>query len=160
MYYVTFKQLRDAKPCRDRYQRLAKKLGGVKRYGQETPISLIQILDSNGLEDCLWSFRAVAPTPEFERFSRLLACDFAEHVLPIYEAKYPGDSRPRNAIETSRRYANGEAVAVELAGAREAAWEAARVAGDATTREAAWNAALAAWNAATREAANAAAWDA
>lgn len=34
-----------------------------------------------------------------------LAADLAEHVLPIYEAAYSGDSRPRAAIDAARAYA-------------------------------------------------------
>jgi len=31
-----------------------------------------------------------------------LACDFAEHVLPIFEQEFPDDDRPRKAIEAAR----------------------------------------------------------
>ena len=149
MYYTTFKQLHAANACLKRYRYLAKKLGGIKKYGENTPISLLQILDSSGMDDCLWSFRAVALTPEFERFSRLLACDFAEHVLPLFESKFPSDARPRVAIETSRRYANGDATGDELADARAAVAD-ARAAAKAeamkatTTLDQAWEAARAA----------------
>ncbi|HET7150858.1 MAG TPA: hypothetical protein VFI60_05570 [Candidatus Acidoferrum sp.] len=37
----------------------------------------------------------------------LVACACAETVLPIFEKKYPDDSRPRTAIETARKWANG-----------------------------------------------------
>jgi hypothetical protein len=33
-----------------------------------------------------------------------LACDFAESTLPYFEKEYPEDKRPRNAIETKRRW--------------------------------------------------------
>jgi len=59
-----------------------------------------------------------------KRIARLFACDCAERVLPIFEKEYPDDKRPREAIEVSRRYANGKATEKELA----AAWAAARVA--------------------------------
>jgi hypothetical protein len=62
---------------------------------------------------------------------RLLACDFAEAVLPIYESARPGDFRPRHAIKVSRRYAVGEATAEELSAARESVREAARAAAGA-----------------------------
>jgi hypothetical protein len=39
---------------------------------------------------------------------RLLAADFAEHVLSIFEEKHPGDLRPREAIAAARAYARGE----------------------------------------------------
>ena len=78
---------------------------------------------------------------------RLFACRVAEDVLPIYEREYPDDYRPRKAIETARRYANGKATDRELAAAwaargaaRDAAWAAARAAA-ARAADAAWVAA-------------------
>jgi hypothetical protein len=58
-----------------------------------------------------------------ERTARLFAADCAERVLPIFEARYPDDDRPRKAIETARKYARGEATNEELiaAGAADAA---------------------------------------
>jgi len=38
--------------------------------------------------------------------ARLFACDCAERVLPIYEAKHPNDIRPRYAIEVARLFVN------------------------------------------------------
>lgn len=65
-----------------------------------------------------------------EQSARLFACDCAEHVLHIFEKKYPDDNRPRKAIETAREFAMGEATQEELAAAGDAAW-AARAAWDA-----------------------------
>ncbi len=123
------------------YDKLAHHLGGVTAYGKTTPIPLTVILDSNGLDDALWCLSAVLPEEEQERdkLARLLACDYAEHVLHIYEAKYPDDQRPRRAIEVARRYAMGDASRTELA----AAWSAAGSAGSAAW-SAAWSAASAA----------------
>ena len=93
-----------------------------------------------------------------ERTARLFACDCAERVLYLFEARHPDDGRPRKAIEIARRYAEGKAAVEELAAAREAAWAAALdVAWDV-----AWEAALStswdvAWEAA-RDASRAAAW--
>lgn len=101
-----------------------------------------------------------------ERTARLFACDCAERVLYLFEARYPDDGRPRKAIEIARRYAEGKAAVEELNAARSAAWEAARVASRASSRAATWAVALnssrvASW-AASREtalnAARAAAW--
>jgi hypothetical protein len=58
-----------------------------------------------------------------DRTARLFACDCAERLLPIYEKKYPDDKRPRQAIETARRYAEGLASKEEL----DAAGDEARV---------------------------------
>ena len=49
-----------------------------------------------------------------ERVARLFAADCAEHVLHIFEAVYPNDKRPREAIEAARKYARGEISAEEL----------------------------------------------
>ena len=87
-----------------------------------------------------------------ERTARLYACDCAERVLPNYEKRHPDDKRPRVAIETARRYADGKATKKALAAARAAAWAVAR----AAASDAAWDAA---WDAA-RDAARDAAWDA
>ena len=40
---------------------------------------------------------------------RLFACDCAERVLALFEKAYPIDLRPRQAIETARSFARGEA---------------------------------------------------
>ena len=108
-----------------------------------------------------------------DRTARLFACDCAERVLLIFESKYPGDSRPRAAIEVSRRFAIGNASQAELDAARYAARDAARYAAWYAARYAAWGAAYAAryaaWGAAyaaryaayaARDAARYAAWGA
>ena len=61
------------------------------------------------------------------------AADCAEHVLPLFAAVYPGDERPRCAIETARAWSVGEATVVQ---AREAAFSAHAAARGATERAA------------------------
>src|SRR3990167_6036467 len=99
---TTFNLLREHSACKEGYEKLARHLTSVKAYGADTPILLTTILESNGLDDTLWSLRAV-PLEQIDardRLVRLFACDCAEHVLHIWEAKYPNDLRPRLAIET------------------------------------------------------------
>jgi hypothetical protein len=152
---TTFKQLKAAGACTEGYKKLATSLGGITKYGAETPISLIQILDSNGVEDCLWSLRAV-DHPDRDKIARYIACDCAESVLWIYEKYNATDKRPHKAIRIARLFANGEATEQEL----KAAWAAAREATGAAARAAAWAAAWAAARAAAWAAAGAAAWEA
>ena len=52
---------------------------------------------------------------------RHLACDFAAHVLHLFEEKHPQDARARNCIATAREYADGRASLDDL----DAAWSAA-----------------------------------
>ena len=128
--HTTFAEIKKHDPCTDGYKKLAENLGGITKYGRDTPITLMQILDSNGVEDAIWSLRCGMD----EKFARLFACDCAEHVLYLFEAKYPNDDRPRKAIEVARRFADGGATTEELAAARAAAWEAAWDAARAAAR--------------------------
>lgn len=63
------------------------------------------------------------------------AADCAEHVLPLFEEKYPEDERPRRAIETARAWSRGEVTVGEARQAAYAAHAAAREASDAAARE-------------------------
>ena len=64
-----------------------------------------------------------------ERTGPLLACDFAEHVLPIFERQYLNDFRPRHAVDVARSYVAGEATLDELVAARaaERKWQGERL---------------------------------
>jgi len=88
-------------------------------------------------EDKIW----LLARPEFlgEKSNRLLAADYAEHVLHLYDEKHPDDDRVRKCIEVVRQYACGKASDEELDVARDAAWVA---------RDAAWVARVAAGDAA------------
>jgi len=92
-----------------------------------------------------------------EQEQRLIAADFAERVLPIFEAEYPDDDRPRKAIDAARAFVRGEITKEQLdaadAAADAAAWDAAGAA-RAAARAAAWSA-WSAW-----ASAGDAAWDA
>jgi len=173
MLHTTLSLLKTANACAGRYRHLCEALGGVRAWGHDTPIPLLKILDTNGLDDALWALRAV---PEHEkalrdRLAREFACDCAERVLPIFERQCPNDARPRTDIAVARRFAAGAATDAERAAAwaaRAAAWDAraaaraaraaARDAGDAAraaraaardARAAAWAAGDAAWDAET-----------
>ncbi len=73
-----------------------------------------------------------------------LAADFAEHVVHLYEDKYPTDHRPRRAIEAARQAASAAALAsaADAAAADAAAASAAASDGRAAReRERAWQSA-------------------
>lgn len=158
MLTTTLTLLRQKKACADGYKRLLHHLGGAKLHGANTPIPLTVVLDSNGLADAVWYLRAV-PLDEIEQrdqLARLFACGCAERVLANYEALYPSDKRPRDCINTAKRFALGTATVEE----RNAAWSAA----ESAARSAAWSVAestvwSAAWTA-VWSAAESAAWSA
>jgi hypothetical protein len=161
MLHTTFKLAHESGACTEGYRKLAKHLGGVDKYGKDTPIPLSKIVESNGLLDAIWSLRCT--TEPSKNIQIEFACRCAEHVLHFYEDKYPDDKRPREAIEAARAYAEGRGSAAEAAEAAWDAWEAAARAAWAAedaARAAARAAAWAAWAAeAARDVARAA-WDA
>jgi len=130
MLTFTFKEAREHNACEDSYRKFAKFKGGITKWGGNKPFPILEVLESNGLDDALWVLGHCKETKERDKAIRLFACDCAERVLPIFEKEHPKDKRPRKAIEVSRSYANGEATQEQRAAARAAAW-AAGAAGDA-----------------------------
>ena len=144
MLHTTKRLCRERGACKDGYRKLCE---AYPDRGDDDPISLLEVLESNGVLDAAWAFRATVE--DSDREARLFACLCAESVLPIYEKTHPGDERPRKAIEVARRFASGEATRKELAAARDAAWAAASAAAFAArdARAAARDARAAAWDA-------------
>ena len=88
--------------------------------------------DGHESKVCCRSVRLVRRVEAWdERTQRLLACDYAEHVLPIFENARPNDDRVRNCVAVSRLYVDGQATDEELAAAYAAADAAAAAARDA-----------------------------
>jgi hypothetical protein len=58
--------------------------------------------------------RRLLATRDLRSDLRMFACDCAERVLYLYERKFPGDDRPRRAIQVARDHAYGRATAGEL----------------------------------------------
>lgn len=52
---TTFRELREADAWTSRYRHLARALGGVKKYGEDTPVPVLTILEANGIEDAEWA---------------------------------------------------------------------------------------------------------
>ena len=112
MLETTLKKLRKYEACEDRYVYLTATLGD--EYGDDTPLSVSRILDTNGVSDALWALRACDMSQKDENAVYLLACDYAEHVLPIFENRYPGNHHPRAAIEARRAWVREEISDKEL----------------------------------------------
>ncbi len=134
---TTLRMIREAHPCQDGWRKLTKNLGGINAYGLDTPLTLLQVLDSNGLEDALWVLSHSVPNAD--RLARHFQAWCAEQVLHIYEAAYPGDDRVRNQIAMLRRddVTCEERVAAHNA-ARDAACSACDVWDAKWASEAAW----------------------
>ena len=166
--YTTLKAIRAHRPCGigrgsgEGYDKLRKFLG--RGYGDNTPVTFRQIYESNRYDDTFWCLRCVDPV--WDGLIRHIVVDCAEDVRHMMT-----DQRSIDALDVSRRYADGLATDDELKAARDAAgaaaWASARDAAGASARAAAGAAAWAAWDAAgdaawasAGAAARAAAWDA
>ena len=89
-----------------------------------------EMIEGDGKVVCR-SVRLLRKTPWSQQTAVLFACDCAERVLPIYEKSYPNDQRPRQAIETARKWVHGKATLEEVQAAAYAAHAAAYAAADA-----------------------------
>ncbi len=121
--HTTLSKIREQSPCEDGYIKLCKNLGGVRKYGAETPLKFSRIIESNGVEDAIWCLRTICPKHEKE--VRLFAADVAESVLHLYEEKYPGEDGPRKATQAARDFAEGRITIEDLCTAYAAAAAAA-----------------------------------
>jgi hypothetical protein len=107
-----------------------------------TEISLKEILDICGIQDAVWCLQAFP----YRDYCLFLA-DVAELSLPIFEDRYPNDTRVRDCIDAIRKWHANEIDNVALNAARDAARAAACAAARAAASDAAWDAANAAVNA-------------
>ena len=136
---TTLNAIREHGPCADGWKKLLNHLG--KTGADDEPLSLLTILDSNGLDDALWCLRAM---PEHNKHWRLYAVWCARQVQHLMT-----DARSVAALDVAERHAHGTASDQELAAAKAAAKAAARDAAWDAARDAAWDAAwAAAWDAA------------
>lgn len=110
---TTLNQIRACGPCglapeKDGERRglclLMHTLGKTKT--DDAPVSIIQILDSNGLADALWCLHAVVG---FEREKRLLAIAFARTVEHLTE-----NPQVLAVLNIAIKFANGEDTQSEL----------------------------------------------
>ena len=75
---TTLNKIKEHLPCEDGWKKLLTFLNKTEADDEE--LSLLTILESNGLDDALWALRAVEG---FDKEIRLMACDFAESVVHL-----------------------------------------------------------------------------
>lgn len=84
--------------------KLAETLGS--ECDENSPINMLTILDTNGVDEMLWALGSI-DTPESRNLACRLSVKFAEEALPVYERLKPNDSRPRDALEATTAYLEG-----------------------------------------------------
>lgn len=110
---TTLNKIRSHSPCADGWEKLLRHLG--KTQADDEPLDLLTILDSNGLHDTLWCFRAVE---DYNKKIHLYAIWCAQQVQHLM--KNPHNI---NYLDVAERFANGTASNEELAAAGAAAME-------------------------------------
>src|SRR5574343_421222 len=138
---TTLNAIREHGPCADGWRKLLTHLG--KTAADDEPLSLLTILDSNGLDDALWCLRAM---PEHNKHWRLYAVWCARQVQHLMT-----DARSVAALDVAERHAHGTASDQEFAAAGDAARDAAWAAARDAARDAAGDAASDAQTARLRE---------
>ena len=101
---TTLNAIREHNPCPDGWRKLLAHLD--KTESDDEPLSLLTILDSNGIDDALWALRAVEG---YDREKRLYAVWCARQVKHLLI-----DQRSLNALEVAERFARGRATREEL----------------------------------------------
>ena len=143
--YTTLKKIRSHHPCKEGWKKLLQHLG--KPFEDSEPLTILTVLESNGLDDALWCLRAVDGCEKDVRLFAVWCARQVQHLM--------ADPRSIAALEVAERFANGAATSDELAtardAARDAAWGAAWDAAWDAARDAAWDAAWAAQEARLRQ---------
>lgn len=87
--WTTLAELKEARACLPGYRRLCKALGGVRSYGKDTPIPLLKILETNGLDDVIWALKTVLSLrPMYNEYSaklKIINADYWAKRKPIHD---------------------------------------------------------------------------
>ena len=108
---ITTEWLKEKRACRD----------GIAWYiksGCEDPSELLdKIIENDRLDWAEWLVSHMVTHKQAVSW----AVECAESVLPIFEAKHPGDDRPRKAIQAAKDWIAGKITATQARAASDAA---------------------------------------
>ena len=108
---TTLNQIHAKSPSADVWGKLLGSLG--KTQADDEPLSIVAILDSNGIGDALWCLRAVEGHDREIRLYAVWCARQAQHLMT--------DQRSLDALDVAERFANGLASAAEFTAAGDAA---------------------------------------
>ncbi|MBL4800207.1 MAG: hypothetical protein JKY50_22655 [Oleispira sp.] len=120
MKHLNTKLLNEKDACSDGFNAFEKAHGNKD-------VTWLKALESNGWYDIWWAISKFNNnlTDSQNKDLRLLAADYAEDCIHLFEKENTEDNRPRLAIEAARKFANGVITKEELADADAAAAAAA-----------------------------------
>jgi len=101
---ITLNDIKEYKPCQSGWITLLRSLG--KREADNDPLSLMHILESNGIKDAIWCLRCVKGE---DKKIRLFAIACAREVQYLMCCK-----KSTEILDVAERFANNEATVKEL----------------------------------------------
>ena len=124
-FALTYAELQALKPCEDDFVKVTAILGGAAAWDGRLITAAEARAAGVSMDQVIWAASALArKNSEIERRLQHWSCDCAARVLAIFEKQFPGDGRPRAAIEAGRHFADGLIDDPERAAARAAARDA------------------------------------
>src|SRR3954462_14972173 len=106
---TTLNQIKKFSLCDASWRKLLKSLNKTK--ADDEPLTILHILDSNGLDDALWCLKTVKNEERKIRLFMVFCARKVQHLMPPESV---------HALDVSERFANGLAPEEELAAARAA----------------------------------------
>lgn len=110
---LTYSELKNLDPCPKRLRKVAKLMGGVRKWGHRRITAREAAEAGIEFDDLLWVAATIALTDNrVKRRLRLFLTDCAARMLPVFEKQHPDDARPREAIMAARQFVSGEKTSV------------------------------------------------
>ena len=107
MKKITLNKIREHDPCKSSYKILLKVLG--KNKADDEPLSLLKILEINGLEDAIWCLRTLSWNLEARMEIAALMVLFVKPIVHLLK-----DEGSKNTVEIIEKFSKGEATSREL----------------------------------------------
>lgn len=119
MYYTTLNRIQECDPSADDWKALLSHLG--KTEADDTPLSLLTILEATGLSNAVWALRAV-DEPGCERDARLFDVRCARQVQHLLQSE-PTMKAALEALDVAEWHGAGAATDDELREVCDAAYK-------------------------------------
>ncbi len=101
---TTLNEIQKHDPCKNGWKRLLRSFG--KREADDEPLSLIHILESNGIKDAIWCLRCVEGEDKRIRLFAVACVREVQHLMI--------DKKSLQVLDIAERFANGHATEEEL----------------------------------------------
>ena len=112
--YTTLNKIRQRHPCTDGWEKLLRHLG--KTAADDEPLSIMTVLESNGIEDTIWCLRAVDGHDRERQLFAVRCVRRFQHILSVESIK---------ALNVAEMFSKGLVDQDRLDEANRASWDVA-----------------------------------